>query len=89
MHMIRSMTEALEVLRTGFMTFPRPEVSDLLDIRNGKWSQSSIERRYLELVEEVKAAEKTSPLPPLCDRAAINQLVVNAMLYHWNTVGYL
>jgi len=37
----------------------------------------------------VVEAEKVSPLPPLCDRGAINKIVVEAMLYHWKKEGHL
>ena len=89
MHMIRSMTECLELLQTGYMTFPRPEKDMLIDIRLGKWSLSRIEQEYLRLEAEVKAAEKTSLLPPKCDQALINELVVTAMFDHWEDKGLL
>jgi len=88
MHMIRSMSEGLEYLQTGYMTYPRPDVATLLEIREGKWGLESIKKEYLRLREEVQAAEKTSPLPPKCDRKAVTEVVVNAILDHWGNIGF-
>ena len=89
MHLIRSMDECLELLNTGVVSFPRPNKDVLLDIRNGKWGLERVKSEYLRLREAVQAAEKDSPLPPKCDREAVNKLVVEAMLYHWNKEGHL
>ena len=83
MHMIRSLDECLEVLATGFMTFPRPNVATLLDIRNGNWGMERIKDEYNRLRLAVQEAEKVSPLPPLCDRLAVNKIVADAMMLHW------
>jgi predicted nucleotidyltransferase len=82
MHMIRSLYECLELLRTGHMTFPRPEVPTLLDIREGKWSLERIKKEYFRLVDEIK--EVVSPLPLTCDRVAVNQIIADAILDHWS-----
>jgi hypothetical protein len=89
MHMVRSMDECLELLATGFMTFPRPNVATLLEIRRGEWGMERIKDEYNRLRAAVQAAEKNSPLPPKCDREAVSKLVVEAMLYHWNKEGHL
>jgi len=89
MHMVRSMNECLELLQTGFMTFPRPNKETLLEIRKGEWGMERIKDEYNRLRLAVQEAEKTSPLPPKCDRDAINKVVVEAMLDHWNREGHL
>jgi hypothetical protein len=81
------MSECLEYLQTGYMTFPRPDVDKLLDIRAGNWGMESIKKEFLQLREAVVEAEKTSPLPPLCDRTAITKLVSDAMMEHWEKEG--
>lgn len=88
MHMVRSMDECLELLNTGVMSFPRPNVSTLLEIRRGEWGLERIKDEYNRLRLAVQEAEKLSPLPPKCDREAVNKLVVEAMLYHWKKEGY-
>jgi predicted nucleotidyltransferase len=87
MHMVRSMDECLEFLQTGFMTFPRPNVSTLLEIRRGEWGMERIKDEYNRLRAAVQEAELTSPLPPNCDREAINKVVVEAMIHHWKREG--
>ena len=87
--MVRSMDECLELLSTGHMTFPRPNVATLLEIRKGGWGMERIKDEYNRLCAAVQAAEKNSSLPPKCDREAVNKLVVEAMLDHWNREGHL
>ena len=89
MHMIRSMDECLELLQTGYMTFPRPNAATLLEIRRGEWGLERVKAEYNRLRAAVQEAEKTSPLPPQCDRETINKLVVEAILDHWNKEGHL
>lgn len=89
MHMIRSMDECLELLRFGWMTFPRPNVETLLEIRRGEWELNRVTDEYNRLRLAVQEAEKTSPLPPKCNRDAINIIVVGAMLDHWKQTGEL
>ena len=83
MHMVRSMDECLELLATGFMTFPRPNRETLLEIRRGEWGMERIKDEYNRLRVAVQEAEKVSPLPPKCDRDAVNKVVSDAMIHHW------
>jgi hypothetical protein len=89
MHMIRSMHECLELLRTGHMTFPRPERQLLLDIRTGKVGLADVLDLYGQLRAEVAAAVMASPLPPRCDREAVSRIVAGAMLKHWRQRGWV
>lgn len=89
LHMVRSMDECLELLETGNITFPRPNVSVLLEIRRGEWGLERIKDEYNRLRLAIQKAEKTSPLPPKCNREAVNKLIVEAMIYHWKKEGYL
>lgn len=89
MHMIRSMHECLELLRTGHMTFPRPERQLLLDIRTGKVGLADVLDLYGQLRAEVAAAVMASPLPPRCDREKVSRIVAGAMLKHWRQRGWV
>jgi uncharacterized protein len=84
MHMIRMMLECKELLTTGRMTFPNPDVDLLIAIRKGTYTQTQIERMYLELEADVFEAEKVSVLPPTVDRKAISELVSEVYLEHWS-----
>jgi hypothetical protein len=84
MHMIRMMLECKELLTTGRMTFPNPQVDLLSMVRKGVFTQTQIERMYLELEAEVFETEKHSELPPTVDRQAISRLVSDVYLEHWN-----
>lgn len=83
MHMIRMMLECKELLTTGKMTFPNPQVELLIAVRKGKFSQTQIERLYLELEADVFEAEKHSALPASVDRQAISKLITKVYLDHW------
>ena len=85
MHLVRSLDECLEFLKTGSMTFPRPNVDVLLDIRAGNWSLDKLNEAYFQLRADVVAAEEASPLQPECDRKAVTKLVADAMMEHWDT----
>lgn len=61
-HSIRLMSEAIELFTTGFITFPRPEASLLLDIRNGKLDKEELTQLIDSKYVEVLAAQETSIL---------------------------
>lgn len=63
MHAVRIAEEALEILRDGSITFPRPNVELLLDIRNGKLKYDMIMDYFETLLEDINAASATSILP--------------------------
>lgn len=89
MHMIRGVQECLELLRTGKMTFPRPEKTLLLNIRTGKLGLKEVLDLYGVLRNEVLGAEKNTPLPPECDREKVSKLVSGAILKHWRERKWL
>jgi hypothetical protein len=83
MHMVRGLYECLELLKSGQITYPRPEKGILLDIRTGKLGLQGVLDMYGTLRAEVDAAEKVTHLPPECDREKVSRLVSDAMLKHW------
>lgn len=48
MHLVRLLQQGEEILRTGFLTLPRPNAAELLDIRNGSMTYLQV----LEFMEE-------------------------------------
>lgn len=89
MHMIRMMHECLEFLEEGTITYPRPEVQMLLNIRNGEWTQTEAEHEFIKLEKLVLEAEAISVLRRHVDRSAISDLITKAYLEHWAVQGQL
>jgi len=83
MHMIRMMSECLEFLETGIITYPRPDVDLLLSIRQGEFTQTYVEQLFCQLELQVLRAEVESNLPRYVDRVAISKLITEAYLKHW------
>ena len=83
MHMIRLVRECIELLSTEQLTYPRPEVDELLDIRLGRWSQAQVEQHYLRLEAQLQALEATSTLPRKIDRDAVSRVISGAYVDHW------
>ncbi|MEU8891734.1 nucleotidyltransferase domain-containing protein [Streptomyces sp. NPDC048442] len=77
MHLLRLLTSCLSLLRTGELT---PDVGDaresLLAVKRGEVPWPEIENRLNRLVESASEAEPGSPLPPLPDRARVEDFLV-------------
>lgn len=84
MHMIRMMLEGLELVRTGRMTFPNPDVDLLLAIRQGQFSKHAIAALYEQFEAELFEAEQKSDLPRSVDRETISELITEIYLEHWS-----
>lgn len=76
MHLIRLIQEGLELLRTGFITLPRPNAKELLDIRHGAMTYQDMMNFFEVGILEVEDAEKTSTLPWGADTKRIEDLAV-------------
>ena len=68
MHAVRIGQQAIELLETGFITFPRPNAKSLLQIRQGMVQYQSVAEELEELLEQVESASTTSPLRAEPDR---------------------
>lgn len=62
-HAIRLLDQGIELMETGFLTFPRPNAEELIAIRNGNFSIEDIEKRYNDLDEKLKHSYEKSSLP--------------------------
>jgi uncharacterized protein len=80
MHIIRLMSEAKELMELGKITYPRPEVELLKDIRRGKYKLTEINQMGDQLNSEVLAAAERTALPEKVDRAKISELIANIHL---------
>jgi predicted nucleotidyltransferase len=83
MHLMRLMFEAQEYMKTGNITYPRPEKDLLIKIRLGSWSFDRLMLEYTEAEAKVIQAMNTSSLPDTVDRNVINELVTTCYLRHW------
>ncbi len=62
-HAIRVGEEAIELLNTGNITFPRPNASYLLDIKLGNVEYSKVSDQLDSILAQVETLVSTSPLP--------------------------
>jgi predicted nucleotidyltransferase len=75
MHAVRLMGEGIELMSTGFMTFPRPNKENLIAIRNGAYSVDHISAMVSSLMNELDDAEAHSPLPATPYRGAVSSIL--------------
>jgi hypothetical protein len=74
-HAVRVGQEALELLQTGWITFPLPLAADILDIKLGRIPYAVVARQIEELLAEVEAAALVSELPESADLEWIDEFV--------------
>lgn len=87
MHLMRLLYEAEEYMKTGSITYPRPEKDLLLEVRTGAWSWDKLFAGYNEMEKKVEAAMAASRLPDHVDREAISELIAKCYLNHWYGSG--
>jgi len=79
-HAFRVAGQACELLRTGHITFPRPDAAFLLQIKRGELDYNVVAPLLEAMVEEVDLASKESTLPEKSNIAAIDRLVESMYL---------
>ena len=62
-HAVRVYQQVIELLETGFVTFPRPNAENLLKIRNGEHSLDSVKDLLSDLDEQVNEMLAVTTLP--------------------------
>lgn len=62
-HAVRVARQAIELLETGHLTFPRPDAEELLAIKLGQIPYSEVSPLLEQLVERVEEVSLTSVLP--------------------------
>ena len=78
MHAIRIAEEAVEILRDGVITFPRPNVSLLLDIRNGRLKYDMVMDYFEVLLGDINSAAENSKLPDTPNVSVANYVTTHA-----------
>jgi hypothetical protein len=75
-HAVRVGDQAIELLTTGQMTFPRPNASLLLAIKRGELAYETVANMIESRLVEMTAAQKDSCLPDGLNRARLDDMVV-------------
>lgn len=75
-HAVRVSRQAIELLTSRFITFPRPDAEQLLAIKQGKLDYNVVAPMLEGLVEEVDLASKASSLPGKSDEKVIEDLLL-------------
>lgn len=85
MHYIRLLYECRELLKSHYLTLPRPqpERQHLVDIRSGKFPQNEVFEHGRDLAEECESLLAISTLPDEVDKEQLSRLVASAYLSHW------
>jgi RNA repair pathway DNA polymerase beta family len=77
MHAVRIAHEAIELLSTGHITFPRPERELLLKIRKGELPYQDVQDLIEQGIVDVESASRNSSLPEKIDKDLIDDVVFN------------
>lgn len=77
-HAVRVGRQAIELLQTGAVTFPRPEAAHLIAIKTGQLAYQPVAEEIEALLDEVEHAAERSSLPEAADLQWIDDFVVEA-----------
>lgn len=83
-HAVRVAGQAIELLDTGKITFPRPNARWLLDIKLGLIPYKVVSEQLEQLVAEVHAASERSQLPETSDHKLADRVVRDLYLEQVN-----
>jgi hypothetical protein len=75
-HAVRVSAQTTELLRTGHITFPRPEAPLLLQIRRGELPREQISELLEQGLADVEAAQALSKLPWEADQQWIEAFLM-------------
>lgn len=85
MHLVRLMRMGREALLEGVIHVKRSDATELLSIRNGKWTYEEILQYAEQMEAEIKALVNTSDLPEQADVKFAAQLVLDVQDLMWDT----
>jgi predicted nucleotidyltransferase len=74
-HAVRVNSQGLELLKTSFVTFPRPDRELLLNIKIGKMEYNEVADIIVDGLEKLQAAQMTSSLRETPDQTWIDNFV--------------
>ena len=78
MHALRVASQAVELLNTGHITFPRQDAEHLMAIRAGAFGKEQLAEMLQSALIAIDRAAVSSALPYEADHAAIDYLVLRA-----------
>lgn len=84
MHVIRLYGEAIELMKTGKITLPRPNKDELIEIRKGEHSLSALKVWGSALEAEAIDAAQNSYLPDHVDREKVSRLIAQAQVHFFD-----
>jgi uncharacterized protein len=82
MHLVRLLQQGEELLKTGFLTLPRPNAKKLLEIRNGLLTYDELIDYMQYMIEKLDEFADNSILPEKPDYNTINELVIRLNYTH-------
>lgn len=85
-HAVRVGRQAIELLLTGKVTFPRPEREHLLEIKTGQLEYKSVSEEIENLLIQVEGAAEMSTLPVSADHQWIEEFITEV---HFRAVSEL
>ena len=83
-HLVRLMYEGIELLTECNLTLPGFYNRELLDIRLGKWKLEDVLAKYEQLKLQFDYAYLNSKLPYSCDKAWMNDFLMENLESYWN-----
>jgi uncharacterized protein len=82
-HMIRLLRMAIEALQTGEMQVRRPDASEIIEIKQGKWSLEQVLTEAKGLAEEAESAVQGCRLQEHPEASFIEYVITDGYLSWW------
>jgi uncharacterized protein len=83
MHVMRLLGEGIELMQAGEITYPRPNKSLLIAVREGKYDQAFLKDMTDQLFSDLDRAQRESDLPDQVDKEAISKFLTKFYLKVW------
>lgn len=83
-HAVRVYQQAIELLQTGFMVFPRPNAEELIELKTGQMHPERMRELLLQLEVEVAEAEANTSLPKFSE-----ELIAESQVWLMNKLRVL
>jgi hypothetical protein len=80
---MRLLGEGIELMQAGEITYPRPNKSLLIAVREGKYDQAFLKDMTDTLFADLDRAQRESDLPDEVDREAVSKFLTKFYLKVW------